>query len=85
MESSMVSPILVVLVSFSAALDKTSKQTNLQTCISRAFVAIATSSGGIQTLIDKDISQDDKITTTKSESGESEVLTSTFKLTGKKR
>ena len=47
--------------------------------------AIAPSSGGIQTLIDKNISQDDKITTTKSESEESEVLTSTFKWTRKKR
>ena len=52
------------------------------------FEAIAYSSGGIQTLVDKNISQDDKITTTKSESEESEeseVLTSTFKWTRKKR
>ena len=58
---------------------------DLQTCITLAFEAIASSSGGIQTLIDTNISQDEEITTIKSESEESEVLTSTFKSTGKKR
>ena len=52
---------------------------DLQTCITLVFEAIASSSGGIQTLIDKIISQDERITTKKSESGKSEVLTSTFK------
>ena len=54
-----------VLVSFSGALDKTNNQTYKQKCISLAFEAIAPSSGGIQTLIDINISQDGKITTTK--------------------
>ena len=45
------------------------KQTNKLTIIySQAFVAVATSSGEIQTLIDKDINQLDKINTIKSES-----------------
>ena len=41
------------------------KQMDLQTCITLAFEAIASSSGGIQTLIDTNISQDDRITTMK--------------------
>ena len=70
---------ICLLVSFSGALDKqTIKHTN-KSVFSLAFEANASSSGGIQTLIDKIISQDDRITTTKSESGKSEVLTSTFK------
>ena len=45
------------------------KQTNKLTNIySQAFVAVATSSGEIQTLIDKLINQLDKINTIKSES-----------------
>ena len=74
-----------LLVSFSGALDKqTNKLTNISV-FSQAFEANASSSGGIQTLIDKIISQDERITNTESESGKSEVLTSTFKLTGKKQ
>ena len=58
-----------LLFSFSVALDfYTNKQTILQIFIPQAFVAIATSSGGIQTSIDKDINRDVKITTIESES-----------------
>ena len=51
-----------LLVSFSVALDTKTKQTN-KSVFSQAFEANASSSGGIQTLIDIHISQDDKITT----------------------
>ena len=71
-----------LLVSFSGALDKQTNKLKNISVFSQAFEASASSSGGIQTLIDKDVSQDDRITTTKSES---EVLTWTFKLTRKKR
>ena len=50
------------------------KQTDLKTCIPLAFEAIASSSGDIQTLIDKIISQDHTIRQTKSESEESEAF-----------
>ena len=53
---------------------QTNKQTDSQTCIPLAFEAIASSSGDIQTLIDKIISQDHTITKTKSESEESEAF-----------
>ena len=53
---------------------QTNKQTDLQTCIPLAFEAIASSSGDIQTLIDKIISQDHTIRQTKSESEESEAF-----------
>ena len=43
---------------------QTNKQIDLQTCITLAFEAIASSSGGIQTLIDTNVSQDERITTT---------------------
>ena len=68
-----------LLVLFSGALDKQTIKLTNKSVFSRAFEANASSSGGIQTLIDKIISQDERITTTKSESGKSEVLTSTFK------
>ena len=45
-----------------------------KTCIALAFEAIASSSGDIQTLIDKIISQDHTIRQTKSESEESEAF-----------
>ena len=51
-----------LLVSFSVALDTKAKQTN-KSVFSRAFEANASSSGGIQTLIDKHMSQGNKITT----------------------
>ena len=51
-----------LLVSFSVAFDTKTKQTN-KSVFSQAFEANASSSGGIQTLIDIHISQDDKITT----------------------
>ena len=74
-----------LLVSFSGALDKQTIKLTNKSVFSLAFEASASSSGGIQTLIDTNISQDEEITTIKSESEESEVLTSTFKSTGKKR
>ena len=51
-----------LLVSFSVALDTKTKQTN-KSVFSQAFEANASSSGGIQTLIDKHMSQGNKITT----------------------
>ena len=66
----------------------TSKQTNIQYkyFIPQAFEAIASSSGGIQTLIDTNSNQDVKITTLESESytykgGKVKFLTLTFKQT----
>ena len=53
---------------------QTNKQTDSKTCIALAFEAIASSSGDIQTLIDKIISQDHTIRQTKSESEESEAF-----------
>ena len=59
---------------FHLCFGQTNKQTDLQTCIPLAFEAIASSSGDIQTLIDKIISQDHTIRQTKSESEESEAF-----------
>ena len=70
--------ILVYWCRFLLHWTKLDNKQTLQTCISRAFVAIATSSGGIQILIDTSISLGEFIITMKSESGESEVWTLTY-------
>ena len=74
-----------LLVSFSGAFDKQTIKLTHKRVFSQAFEAIASSSGGIKTLIDTNVSQDDRITKTKNGSCKGEVLTSTFKLTRKKR
>ena len=57
-----------LLVSFSVALDIYKQSYKYLYLLPQAFEANASSSGGIQTLIDTDINQDVKITTIESES-----------------
>ena len=69
MFAAIVTVLTDLFVSFSVALD-IYKQSSLQYLylFPQAFEAIASSSGGIQTLIDKDINPGVKITTIESES-----------------
>ena len=59
---------LSLLELFSVALDIQTNKLTIQIFIPQAFEAIPSSSGGIQTLMDKYTNQDVKITTIESES-----------------